>query len=265
MDSGQLPAVQGKPFFEATCWKHFEVEFFKTIKRQSDQEFIEALNLIRKGEAEEAADWFEANVGFVDEVDENWQGLTFFSVNNEVNAFNTKCLSKIPNNPVVYRAVLTDKADSSWKSLPTRVIVKKGALIRMLFNNIDNGWANGDIAYITELFKNTIRAKLVRSAAEICIPYSNLENVNPLNGKTLGKLRIMQVKLAYASTIHSAQGLTTDGAQISLGHPFLQRLSGGLYTALSRVRTKQGLRLVGTKEQFIKSCYLDKTYLPWIK
>jgi ATP-dependent DNA helicase PIF1 len=52
----------------------------------------------------------------------------------------------------------------------------------------------------------------------------------------------MPIKLAYALSIHKAQGLTFDEVTIDLTKPCFQK--GQMYVALSRVRTPEGLKIL---------------------
>ena len=264
-DSGQLPAVSGKPFFEARYWNVFDVSYLTEVKGQSDAEFIHALQSIRRGDAASVVDWFESTIGFHKEIDSSFEGSTFFSMNHEVDNFNMMNLNKLPGKAKRYKAYLSGTPASVWKDIPAHVDLKVGSLITILVNNIKDGYANGDQAFVEEMFEGSIIVRLLRTKRQVYIHYSNLEN-KPLGSyKAVGSLSYLPVRLAWASTIHKSQSLTLDAVQIKLGGDFLKGLSGGLYTALSRVRTKEGLRIVGNKDLFIESCYVDKRYLRYIK
>lgn len=71
-----------------------------------------------------------------------------------------------------------------------------------------------------------------------------------------GWIQYMPLRVAYASTVHKAQGLSLDRAQISLSNHFFSN-PGSVYVALSRARTPEGLRLVGTKDLLAKRCTVD--------
>ena len=272
-DPGQLPPVQGKAFFQSHSWEHFKVKFLTEVKRQKDVEFITALNQIRCGHVKEAAEWFEANITFTKEVNHRFRGTTFFSTNEEVRKFNKTCLQQLKGESKNFKAVLEGKVDPTWKSIPQELTLKRGCIIQLLYNDFDLGFANGDNAIVNDMWDNSLYITLLRRNKMMYLKPRTIEyftsTANGYQKKTPeGKLHLIHARLAYALTIHKAQGLTLDGVQVNLkgsGSNFLARQSGMLYTALSRVRRPDGLTIVGTIDDFIRSCYVNPEYLKWIK
>jgi ATP-dependent DNA helicase PIF1 len=72
----------------------------------------------------------------------------------------------------------------------------------------------------------------------------------------LGQVEYFPVALAYASTVHRSQSLTLDRVQVDYRDNFFSS-PAMLYTALSRCRTLEGLRLVGQPERFASACKID--------
>ena len=272
-DPGQLPPVNGKAFFEAKCWSEFKVKFLTEVKRQKDLEFIQALNLIRTGKVKEAAEWLEANINFEKEVNYRFRGTTFFSTNNEVNKFNKRCLQQLRGESQEFQAVLEGKADPTWKVIPQKITLKKGCIVQLLYNDFNLGFANGDSAIVNDMWKNSLHITLLRKNKMMYLRPRTLEYFTSTKQgykkKTPeGKLTLLHLRLAYALTIHKAQGLTLDGVQVNITGPgtqFLAKQSGMLYTALSRVRRPDGLTIVGTIDDLIRCCHVESSYLKWLK
>ncbi len=273
-DGGQLPPVKGKAFFLAKSWPYFKIDYLTEVKRQTDTGFINALNLVRVGKVKEAAPWFESNINFVDEVDECFNGTTFFSTNSDVDIFNRRCLSRLVGESKFYKAKFEGtKQDPQWKQYPQMIEVKRGAIILLLYNDLSQGFANGDSAIVEDMWDNSIFISLLRRPKSLHLRQRKLEyftfnRKGYRKAKPDGTLKLLHARLAYALTIHKAQGLTLDSVQISLkgsSSNFLSRQSGMLYTALSRVRDSSGLTIVGSVNDLIRCCYVDPSYLNWIK
>ena len=272
-DPGQLPPVSGKAFFEAQCWPDFKINFLTEVKRQKDVEFVNALNLIRCGRVKDAADWLVENVNFESELNYRFRGTTFFATNDEVNRYNKTCLQQLRGEEKYYKAVLEGKADPTWKCIPKRLTLKRGAIIQLLYNDFGSGFANGDSAIVNDMWDSSLYITLLRKNKMMYLKPRTIEYfTSTKNGfrrkDPEGKLHLIHARLAYALTIHKAQGLTLDGVQLNLkgaSTNFLSKQSGMLYTALSRVRRPNGLTIVGTIDDLIKCCYINPSYLKWVK
>ena len=78
-----------------------------------------------------------------------------------------------------------------------------------------------------------------------------------------GQIEYFPLRLAFASTVHKTQSLTLDRLQVDFRHGFFSS-PGMLYTALSRARTLEGLRLVGQPDILAKRCNVDPKVIPWL-
>lgn len=77
-----------------------------------------------------------------------------------------------------------------------------------------------------------------------------------------GAITYMPLRIAYASTVHKSQGLSLDKVQVNIRDGFF-KTPGMIYVALSRARTAEGLRLVGSPAALIERCTSDPRLARW--
>lgn len=272
-DPGQLTPVvvdrKAHPVFTANCWNQFEIKYLNDVKRQSDREFINALLAIRRGEPEAAVDWIEENIGFHGRIEPDFPGPTIMTRNKSVDAYNIAALEKLPGNVMVYEPRRVGKQKPEWSSIPDQLILKPGCRVMLLANDLGQDYANGDLATVEACFPSNVVLTLDRSGAEINLQYLHRDNevitgklgpTGELLYKNLGHVEYLPLRLAYACTVHKVQGLSLSNVQVYTGEQFLGKLSGGLYTALSRCRTPGGLRIVGNRESFTRAAFVYPSY-----
>jgi ATP-dependent exoDNAse (exonuclease V) alpha subunit len=97
----------------------------------------------------------------------------------------------------------------------------------------------------------------------------NLKELKKATGKKKPKWEIegtvtyMPLRLAYGTTVHKSQGLTMDRVQVLITDDFFSA-PGMLYVALSRARSLEGLRIVGTERMFVGRCGVDEKVRRWL-
>jgi hypothetical protein len=79
----------------------------------------------------------------------------------------------------------------------------------------------------------------------------------------IGTVLYMPLRCAYGCTVHKTQGLTLDSVQVNIRDPFFQH-PGMLFVALSRARTAEGLRIVGSPDGFAQRCTVNPRVAPWL-
>lgn len=98
-------------------------------------------------------------------------------------------------------------------------------------------------------------------------PFLSIEDVITEQGKgrseIVGAVEYMPVRAAYGCTVHKTQGLTLDNVQVNINDYFFKQ-PGMLFVALSRARTAEGLRIVGSQRAFIERCRVDPRVQKWL-
>lgn len=264
-DFGQLPPVgQDGPCFKSKFWPLFNQYYLDKVWRQTDQEFINTLKKIRMGRAEEAIDWIEHNIGFHEHIDKDFKGFTILPTNKSVLEYNTYKLKEIEGKEYTYKVKYYKDAPKKRSNIPDTLNLKENALVKVLVNNLKEGYANGSLGIVKSLSSNNATIQLLRNNKIVKINRCKCENI--IDDKVKGYYSYLPLNLAYGNTVHSFQGLTvTDGLQAKLGGNFLANLHGGLYVILSRCVDYKKIRLVGDRKSFLRSSYIDNDYLNWIK
>jgi ATP-dependent DNA helicase PIF1 len=267
-DLSQISPVNGDYIFDAPCFREFKTTKLTEIKRQSDPDFIKALNQVRIGRADLAIEYFAFQVGFHSKPDLTFNGTTIFGTNAEADRYNEVRLKAQTGSPHTYYCAKGGAQKPEWSKIPSEFVVKKGSLIMILANNPALGYANGDLAHVTEFNKDSVEVVLMRTNKVVVVKTVTRSNDDydrrTKKLRSVGFVTYMPIRIAYGATAHKSQGLSLDAVQIPCGSSFIGMTPGGLYTALSRCRTAAGLRLIGSPSQLVGNCNVNTRVLPWL-
>ena len=283
-DFCQLPPIKAKWCFEADCWPEFtgNTTRLEKVWRQGDERFLEAVNLTRRGQGAEAASILREISTFTHAVQSDFDGTTILSKNDEVDRFNWLALKKLNTREINVDSQRQGKLRSEWKYIPETLKVKVGAYVMILSNDVVGGFrfANGDCGHVVDFTEKeeAFLIKLVRNGDVVPIRKIQRDNsgrnepegsegearFDALNGRWVyGSITYYPIRLAYASTVHKTQSLTLDRVQLDVRHGFFGS-KNMVYVAVSRCRTPEGLRVVGTPEIFAKRVRVAEEVLPWL-
>ncbi len=121
--------------------------------------------------------------------------------------------------------------------------LKVGAAVMCIRNDPQGRYVNGTLGVVTELHPGAATVQ-TRDRQVLTI---EPETWSLLDGDTV-RAEVVQLplRLAWAVTVHKSQGMTLDAAQVDLSKTFAY---GQGYVALSRVRSLDGLYLLGMNER----------------
>lgn len=221
--------------------------------RQSDEEFIGHLNDVRLGTiTPETTIFFHQ---YVRSKPQDEQPTELYARNADVNRRNAEELAKLPTDLCTY---LSADEGSEWAInfltknciAPTELDLKVGARVMMLKNNPKKQLVNGSLGTVvkTDLDKVIVAFRIHGELENVKIEAESWEYV--ARGRTEATRTQIPLRLAYAQTIHKAQGQTLSAAYIDLNAVFAE---GHGYTALSRVANKEGLFLRGFNSFMVKT------------
>lgn len=214
---------------------HLELD---EIMRQSDPEFIAALNIVRDGGK---AEYFRQFVS------KEAHGIILAPHNSTVAEYNAAGLAAQKGEEYVFEAEISGKIKIEDLPFEKTVRVKTGCKVMYLVNSKDNPLRNGTIGtFISHDGCHYIRVNetdFALSTVEVTKKqYVYDATLDKLVLEEIGSVVQYPIKLAYALTIHKAQGLTFDEVTVDLRRSVFQKQQ--TYVALSRARGPQGLRII---------------------
>lgn len=240
MISMLLKEYDGITFMHAKVFQELNTEIIELdeILRQSDSEFIEALNEVREGRKSPYFKRF-SNI--------KKEGIVLAPHNATVNKYNKEGLDSIDGKLYTFTASLDGKIKETDFNVDLEIKVKDGCKIMYLANSKNNNLFNGTLGiFRTDGHSFFIEIDGEKFAIERKIftkkEYVLSKKSNRLELEDIGSITQYPFKLAYALSIHKSQGLTFDQCSIDLTLPCFAE--GQLYVALSRVKTPEGLSII---------------------
>jgi ATP-dependent DNA helicase PIF1 len=239
-------------FFSADIFKTQDIipVNLKTVRRQLDAEFIDALNHIRtNNNPREYIAIFNRRC-FRDKPKDATSGIYLVPTNQAAKQINTRKLDALSGDARLYEASITGHVPASkWKlNVPDRLELKVGARILFLKNKKPQ-WINGDIGEIVGMDNNSLRVKKYGSDNVLIVgretwhkcKYTYDYETRNIRREEVGSFQQYPVTLGWAITIHKSQGLTIDNLTLDLGSGAF--CEGQVYVALSRAKTIEGITL----------------------
>lgn len=248
-DFAQLPPVTRSgprdwAFLNETWLRSgFQVCQLSHNQRVQDNHFLDVLADVRYGKVTSRVfDFLSEKVRPHDEED---TGTRLFGRRDMSENFNQKKLSEINETEVTIDSIYLG-AEKFIETLmkmapvPQKLTLKIGCRVIFLQNDPQKRWINGTRGTVTkiELDKITVRKDHGR---EVNVDKTTF-SLQDAEGNVTATVIQFPLTLAYATTIHKSQGATLDEVWCdlrSLWEP------GQAYVALSRLRSAEGLKLVG--------------------
>lgn len=256
-DFAQLPPIN--PHSQEKEWAFLEPAWrksmlkpliLKTVLRTEDAAFVNVLNSIRDGlVTDEVRLYLERKI----DLDEELTGSTrLFPLRNTAESFNRQRLTEIKKPlkefPTKYtgdaRAIETLKKQAP---IPEVLHLKETALVMIRVNEPNFAYANGSLGVIVKIAEDCLTIRL-KNGKEVDLEPATFSLLNA-DGNAIATATNFPVTLAYATTIHKAQGATLDAMVCDLRNLWEP---GQAYVALSRLKSGGGLSLLGWDEGSIR-------------
>jgi ATP-dependent DNA helicase PIF1 len=266
-DLYQLPPVVGEGetgffsttyetpyFFSAQSFRRndFPTVSLTTVFRQlGDDRMTAILNEIREGvllgHAQEQLN-ARADADFVPPDDEFW--MTLAPTNRLVTARNRQQLERLPGEELIHHARASGDLSLFDPPVEETLRFKVGAQVMMLNNDQGDRWVNGTIGRVIgvdyDRYGAVVEVEFADGTCADVTPYT-WEATRPvvsggsLSREVIGSYTQLPFKLAWAITIHKAQGQTLERLVVDLSGGMFS--TGQLYVALSRCTSLAGLVL----------------------
>ncbi|MEO0619135.1 MAG: AAA family ATPase [Pseudomonadota bacterium] len=240
----------GPYFFNAPVFSEIEVPRIELseVFRQSDERFVDVLNAVRDGAPDEyAVDELNGRVCDFQQLSQPSKTVVLTTTNQAAMQINQSFLSRLPGETVQVEAIVS--GEFSQGAFPTEqaLHLKEGARVIMLRNDSKGRWVNGTLGTVSQIDEDTVYVEI--NGEEYEIEAETWENVNyawdqkaeKIVESVAGKFVQLPLRLAWALTIHKAQGMTLDRVHIDFGRGTFSH--GQAYVALSRCRSLSGLTL----------------------
>jgi len=211
--------------------------------RQTDSELNDVLNEIRKGSIT------ERSIGLLQsskELMDAEEPTRLYTHNMDVDRINTAHITEIKGRKKIFKAKVKGNlklAETVKRSImaPETLELKKDAKVMFVKNNYEKGYLNGSLGKVVRYNDEGYPVIQLNNGYEITAEPEDWR-IEDETGKLLVSYAQVPLRLAWAITVHKSQGMTLDSAVMDLSKTFEK---GQGYVALSRVKSLDGLQLVG--------------------
>ena len=244
----------GPYFFQAQVFRELQPVYIELdhVFRQTNMDFVEILNQVRNNAlTPESRMTLNSRYNPYFQIDKNGEHyITLSTHNSKVDAINQRELDALKTQTYTYQARVKDTFPESMYPIERTLTLKLGAKVMFVKNDSEPEklYYNGKLATVTALSKNEIHV-LCEDGTEVDVHTETWENLRYISEtgsdqvevEVIGSFTHFPLRLAWAITIHKAQGLTFDHVVIDAEDAFA---AGQVYVALSRCRSLEGIVLL---------------------
>ncbi|MEL6831004.1 MAG: AAA family ATPase, partial [Pseudomonadota bacterium] len=240
----------GAYFFHAPAFREAEFALLalKHVFRQADPKFLALLGALRRGTLTPPdQELLASRITDRNAVDASETHVVLTPNNANAYRINQARLEELPGKEIVFEANVHGNFDE--KSYPTEadLELKEGARVMLIKNDPDGRWVNGSLATMSGVKGPNALVEIDGRTYEIepadweKHKYTLDPETKKVSRETVGTFKQVPLRLAYAVTIHKAQGLTLDNVFIDFDSGMFAH--GQAYVAFSRARSLDGLEL----------------------
>ena len=253
-DFFQLPPVgfpgeakRDKFAFMAPCWlsANLNICYLTEQHRQEVGALQHILNDIRKGHVS------PSNLALLQQAQHNQFPPeeippTLYSHNHDVNRTNNAHLRALEGQTFTFEAKI--KGSKRLGEMLKKAVqadellyLKKQAKVLFVKNNPEQNYMNGTLGEVLDFDANGQPIVQLQDGSQLVVAPVEW-TVEDDTGRVLASYEQLPLRLAWAITVHKSQGMTLERAKADLSRCFEK---GQGYVALSRLKSLEGLQLVG--------------------
>jgi ATP-dependent DNA helicase PIF1 len=259
-DFAQLPPTertQKKYCFLSAEWDRSSIEVItltQMMRQQYDLVFQKMLTELRFGICSDESIKILKKLKKTkfEERDDGIIPTILYSMNVDIDKINNSKYNELIDNGAkkqLYTATFSSSGEHWAKSIkiPERIELCVGCQVVLTWNlSQDDGLINGSRGVVIAIDKNGPTVHFA-NGKEILIEMTKIENEDDSNCW----VSFVPLKLAYALTIHRAQGMTLDLVIIDLGESIFEY--GQAYTAISRAKNLDSIKLLDFKSSSFRT------------
>ena len=238
-DPFQLAPVEGDYCFTSKLWTDIKIHTLTQNMRQAgDQEFKDLLDRVRWGNCSND-DYNRLKKLKTTTFPDGIIPTKLYSKNINVDLINNAELDKLSTESREYTTEYMSEPSKKWATsnrIPEKVILKVGAQVMCTRNIPVLGLVNGSRGVVESFESYSVRIRKIDGEI-VLLPYIS---VTPFDNPFL-VVKFLPLKLAWAVTIHSSQGMTIDALEVDLGKDIFA--FGQAYTGLSRAKSLSTVRV----------------------
>lgn len=243
--------------YKSHAWKEMELKicYLHEQHRQEDDRLLGVLSDIRRNRVtRETWDVLRSRSGDYEDypdVDSDNKMTKLYTHNVDVDAINNRELEAISGQTHTYK--MSSSGNPNLATILTKsclapeiLHLKKGSRVMFVKNNYEAGYVNGTLGTIVGFDSE---GPIVRTNGGLEIVAKPTTWAIEEDGKIKAQIAQTPLRLAWAITVHKSQGMSLDSAVVDLSKSFEKGMG---YVALSRVRTLDGLFLLGLNDRALE-------------
>jgi hypothetical protein len=257
-DFFQLPPVargeepKAKFIYHSDAWNEMNLKicYLHEQHRQTDDGAVKVLNDIRGNRVSEDT-LMPLRRRYMKEPKISIPPTKLYTHNVDVDEVNNQEIEALGGEEEVFemtsrgRAPLVEALKKSCLA-PEKLRLKIGARVMFVKNNMDAGYVNGTLGKVVAFESDVPIVETAKGARIMAIPQPW---VIEEEGKMKAEITQVPLRLAWAITVHKSQGMSLDAVEVDLSKSFEKGMG---YVALSRVRTLDGLKLLGLNKMALE-------------